>query len=73
MRLPWAYSSRMPIYSEGRSTRWPTTLRILRLFEGIDRHAVLSKEEPIRTMPPKLTALQRDVLVLLGVPETTHR
>ena len=62
----------LPLYPEARACRRPTTEHILRLFSLAERVSVLAGGELARVFPPELTALQRQVLQLLGVPATAY-
>ena len=62
----------LPLYPEARACRRPTTEHILRLFSLTERVTVLANDEIIRVFPPELTELQRQVLLLLGVPASTY-
>jgi transposase len=62
----------LPLYPEARACRRPTTEHILRLFSLTERVTVLANDEIIRVFPPELTELQRQVLLLLGVPTSTY-
>jgi transposase len=57
----------LPIYPEGRSCRCPTTLRLIELFENVQRHRPIASEEPPVVMTTKLSRLQRRILSLLDM------
>ncbi len=63
----------LPLYPEDRECKAPTTRRIIDLFENIQLHELRTpgRDSPIR-FPTELSALQRDVLRLLRVPETDY-
>jgi transposase len=63
----------LPIYPEQRQCRRPTTEQILRLFSLAERHTLLETGRPVQFFNPQLTALQRQVLDLLGVPHAAYR
>ncbi len=63
----------LPIYPEQRQCRRPTTEQILRLFSFAERHTLLDAGRPIQFFNPELTPLQRQVLDLLGVPQSAYR
>jgi len=63
----------LPIYPEQRPCRRPTTEQILRLFSLAERHTLLSEDRAVQTFHPKLTDLQRQVLSLLGIPQSAYR
>jgi len=64
----------LPLYPEERPNRRPTAEQIFRLFGLVERHVLLDLDgaRPLRTFGPQLTDLQRQVLRLLGVPETVY-
>ena len=63
----------LPIYPEQRPCRRPTTEQILRLFSLAERHTLLSEERAVQNFHPKLTDLQRQLLSLLGIPQSAYR
>ena len=63
----------LPIYPEQRQCRRPTTEQILRLFSHPERHALRRGEHTVQIFHPELTALQRQVLDLLGVPRQSYQ
>jgi hypothetical protein len=67
-----AQIDQLPLYPEARACRRPTTEHILRLFSLAEQVTVLANDEIIRVFPPELTELQRQVLLLLGVPASTY-
>jgi transposase len=62
----------LPLYPEERVSRRPTAEQILRLFSRAERHALLEDGTVRQVFEPTLTALQRQVLELLGVPMTAY-
>ncbi len=66
-------SDSLPLYPEDRECKAPTTRRIIDLFENIQLHELRTprRGSPIR-FPTELSALQRNVLRLLRVPETDY-
>lgn len=62
----------LPLYPEERTTQRPTAEQIFRLFSLMQRHLLKYKGETVHTFEPELTDLQRQVLTLLGVPETVY-
>lgn len=62
----------LPMYPEGRPCRHPTTRRLIDLFEGIQRHTLLSARRRPRAFVTDLSRLQRRILKLLGQPRTTY-
>jgi transposase len=63
----------LPLYPEERMCERPTAEQILRLFSHAQRHVLHHQGVPVRTFDPELTPLQRQVLALLGVPESAYR
>ena len=63
----------LPIYPEQRPCRRPTTEQILRLFSFAERHTLLERGRPTQVFHPELTDLQRQVLDLLGLPQSVFR
>lgn len=61
----------LPIYPEERECRAPTTPRILELFGQIDWFRHVSGEESIE-YPVQLTALQTQILKLLGTSDAIY-
>jgi transposase len=59
----------LPLYPEQRSCKRPTTEQILRLFSLAERHTLIRGNRVAQLFPTELTALQHQVLNLLGVPE----
>ncbi len=57
----------LPIYPEGRACRWPTTRRVLDLFETIQRHTLTNGKRPVEVLVTDLTRVQRRLLNLLGL------
>lgn len=63
---------RLPLYSEARACRRPTTEQVPRLFGLAERVTVLAAGNVDRLFPPQLTDLQRHVLTLLGAPASAY-
>ena len=63
----------LALYPEERTTHRPTAEQVLRLFALTQRHRLTHDGAVVRTFEPELTDLQRQVLALLGVPETAYR
>jgi transposase len=57
----------LPMYPEGRACRWPSTRRLLDLFEPVQRHILSRARQPDEVIVTELTALQRRLLKLLGL------
>ncbi len=58
----------LAIYPENRRSTRPTTPQILRLLDPLEQHVILADGAAIKIIDPTLTALQKQVLALLGVP-----
>jgi len=58
----------LPLYPEGRACRWPTSRRVLDLFEPIQRHALTRGKHSAEVLVTDLTRVQRRLLNLLGLP-----
>ena len=63
----------LPLYPEQRRCKRPTTEQVLRLFSLVDRHVLLTDDQPVQVFEAALTDLQRQVLGLIGVPERAFR
>lgn len=57
----------LPLYPEGRPCARPTTHRLIELFEPIERHELHVDDGEPRVMVTELTAVQRQVVELLGL------
>jgi transposase len=57
----------LPMYPEGRACRWPTTRRVIDLFESVQRHMLVHSKRPAEALVTELTRLQRKLLKLLGL------
>ena len=62
----------LSLYPEDRGCAAPTAARVLDIFTGVARHHLLRDGQPVQTFQPELTDLQRQVLDLLDIPETTY-
>jgi transposase len=63
----------LPLYPEQRTCAQPTAARALELFAGLARHHLTDHAgRHVQTFPPQLTALQHQLLQLLGLPATTY-
>jgi transposase len=63
----------LPLYPQDRPCRRPTARRVIDLFDDIHRHTLHSDEESPTVFVTELSALQRRILKLLGVPATKYR
>ncbi len=63
----------LPLYPEDRPCRRPTARRVIDLFDDIHRHTLHSDDEAPTVFVTELSALQRRILKLLGVPATKYR
>lgn len=61
----------LPILPEGRSTRTPTTARVLETFSGLAWYEFQRAGEAV-TFPIQLTPLQRQLLQLLGMEVSAY-
>ena len=62
----------IPLYPELRDCPNPSAPRILEIFASVQRHQLLRGEELVQIFQPELSPLQRQVLQLLGIPETVY-
>jgi transposase len=60
------------LYPELRSCRAPSTERILEIFATLTRHQLHDNDRLIQTFQPELTTQQRQVLDLLGLPQSAY-
>ena len=58
----------LSMYPEGRACRWPTTRRVIDLFEPVQRHTLQHRGQTAEVMVTELARLQRKLLKLLGLP-----
>ncbi len=63
----------LPMYPEDRPCRRPTARRVIDLFADIQRHTLHSDGQAPTVFVTELSALQRRILKLLGVPTTKYR
>jgi transposase len=63
----------LPLYPEQRQCKRPTTEQILRLFSLAERHQLIEGTRTVQVFDVPFTDLQRQVLMLLGVPEHAFR
>lgn len=63
----------LPIYPEQRPCKRPTAEQILGLFSLTERQHLFRKNIAIQRFEAELTPLQRQVLSLLGVPQSAYR
>jgi transposase len=63
----------LPLYPEQRACAQPTAARTLELFAGLTRHHLTRADgHHVQTFQPQLTALQQQLLHLLGLPASTY-
>jgi transposase len=67
-----ANTAHIPLYPELRACPAPSAERILDIFADLTRHELHHDGELIQTFEPQPTALQQQVLDLLGVPATSY-
>lgn len=63
----------LPLYPEGRACRRPTARKVIDLFEDVQRHTLVSGEEPPVEFATELTRLQKKILRLLGMTNAFQR
>lgn len=63
----------LPLYPEERTTRRPTAEQVLKLYGLVQRHHLYENGQKIKVFETEFTDLQKQVLSLLGVPETAYR
>ena len=63
----------LPLYPEERQCKRPSTEQILKLFSSLQRHLLYKGNRLVTLFEPRLTALQDEVLGLLGVPPRVYR
>jgi transposase len=59
----------LPLYPEGRVCRRPAARRLIDLFEDVQRHRLVSGQEPPVEFTTELTRLQRRILRLLRISD----
>ncbi len=63
----------LPLYPEHRACAQPTAARALELFTSLARHHLTDRDgQHVQSFPPQLTALQQQLLHLLGVPASAY-
>jgi len=62
----------LPMYPEGRACRWPTTRRVIDLFESVQRHTLEHHGQPVEVLVTELNRLQRKILKLLGLSSNDY-
>ncbi|MCA1698275.1 MAG: IS1634 family transposase [Actinobacteria bacterium] len=62
----------LPLYHEDRSCSAPTAARVFDHFADVQRHHLIRDDQHIQTFQPQLTALQHQLLDLLGVPASAY-
>jgi hypothetical protein len=60
------------LYPEVRACRYPTTRRLLEVFEDVQRHRLKVGAEPAVLFTTKLSPSQKKVLRLLGLPLSAY-
>lgn len=63
--------SELPLFPEGRTTKTPTAMRILEAFSDLCWYEFEGKKEQV-VFPIKLSALQKQLLRLLDLPENIY-
>ncbi len=62
----------IPLYPEGRPCPAPTTDKVLEVFADLEDNRLMKGREVVQVFRPELTAQQRELLELAGVPEETY-
>lgn len=62
----------VPLYPEARDCRAPTAKRVFDVFAAMQRHELWIGDRLERTFEPELSPLQKQLLELLGVPESVY-
>jgi transposase len=62
----------LPLYPEDRSCTAPTAARVFDHFAQLQRHHLVRDRQTVQTFQPQLTALQTQLLDLLGVPASAY-
>ena len=62
----------LPLYPEERDCRFPTTDRMLEMFESLQRHTLRKDGLTHAQFPPELSSMQRRLLNLMGVREADY-
>ena len=62
----------LPLYPEGRDCRYPTTRRLIDVFENVQRHVLDVPGQNSTAMYTELSKLQRRLLKLLGLPAADY-
>ena len=68
-----AATTDIPLYSELRACEAPSAERSLAVFADLTRHELHRDGELVQTFEAELNPLQRQILDLLGVPDTAYR
>jgi len=72
LKMSENHLKQIPLYPEARECRAPTAERVFEIFEHLQTHTLLMEGRKIRTFPPHLTELQKEVLELLGISPLTY-
>ncbi len=73
LAMQGANAKTIPLYPEDRDCAAPTTERILQVFAGVERHRLVEDGRVVQVFEPTLTGLQKQVLGLLGIPQSVYR
>ena len=63
----------LPLYPEARDCKAPTAVRVIEIFEPLCAHELRVAGEAVASFDPALSALHRQVLNLLNVPESAYQ
>jgi len=67
-----AHITSLPLYPEARACRAPTADRVFEIFAAVQRHELWYEGRKIQSFPPEISALQHQLLQLLGVPQEAY-
>jgi transposase len=62
----------LPLYPEARACTAPTATRVFDHLAQLQRHHLIRDSQAVQTFEPQLTALQAQLLELLGVPANAY-
>ena len=62
----------LPLYPEERTCQRPAAEQVFRLFALPARHVLTVAGQNVRVIDPELTAMQGQVLRLMGIPQSVY-
>jgi hypothetical protein len=65
--MAWYQIESLPLYTEGRACRHPTTPQLIELFKNVQRHCPVVGKQPPVIITTKLSKLQRRIVRLLNL------